>query len=225
MPERSESRTTEHARLDAEARERSLCILGGFHPETDDGLPQGTGTLLLLGPDEPRFWPVLQASREWRDGGPDPVDRWSSRVIGGWARELGAVALFPFGGPPFRPFIRWALRSGNLHASPIGLLVHSRAGLFVSIRGALALQTRIDLPQPESSPCARCVGRPCKSACPVDAFDGVAYDVAACKVYLETPFGSDCMERGCKARRACPVSQDFGRLPEQSAYHMKVFRG
>ena len=38
----------------------------------------------------------------------DPLDRWSRRLIERLARELGGRALFPFGGPPFLPFQRWA---------------------------------------------------------------------------------------------------------------------
>jgi epoxyqueuosine reductase len=60
--------------------------------------------------------------------GPDPIDRWSRRVIGHMACDLGAKALFPFGGPPWHPFIAWAKRSGRAWESPVGFLVHDRAG-------------------------------------------------------------------------------------------------
>jgi hypothetical protein len=62
------------------------------------------------------------------------------------ACDLGAKALFPFTGPPWHPFIAWARRSGRAWESPVGFLVHDRAGLMVSYRGALALSHRIDLP-------------------------------------------------------------------------------
>ncbi|MDW4500467.1 ferredoxin [Sulfitobacter sp. D35] len=212
------------AALDGQARDRALTVLGAFHPKPSDAAPGGCRTLVLLGPDEPRFWPVFTASAEWSDGAPDPLDRWSRRVIGEWADEIAAEPLFPFGDPPHHPFMRWARRSGRLAASPIGLLVHDHAGLFVSFRGALALRQRLDLPPPAPPPCDTCVDQPCRSACPVDAFGGLTYDTAACKAFLDTPPGADCMERGCRARRACPVSDVFGRLPEQSAYHMRAFR-
>lgn len=206
--------------LDAQAHARGLIILGGFHPTPDDALDD-TGTLVLLGPDEPRFWQTLQTSPDWDH--PDPVDTWSRRVIGDWAEELGAQALFPFGGPPFHPFIAWAKRSGHIHASPAGLLVHHKAGLFVSFRGALALPQRLDLPAPPPSPCLTCQDQPCRTACPVDALKGDRYDVEACKAFLRTP--GDCLSQGCRARRACPVSQTWGRTPDQSAHHMRVFLG
>ena len=33
----------------------------------------------------------------------------------------------------------------------------------------------------------------------------------------------DCMKAGCLVRRACPVTQAYARMPEQSAYHMRQF--
>ncbi len=196
-----------------------LTVLGGFHPVPADGAPAGTGTLVLLGPAEPGFWAHLQAQPEW--SGPDPVDRWSRRVIGRIACDLGAKALFPFGGPPYHPFQRWALRTGRAWESPVRLLVQADQGLMVSFRGALALRDRIDLPPPAEKPCDTCTGRPCLTACPPRALTAAGYDLPACHAFLDS--GPDCMTRGCAVRRACPVSQGYARLPEQSAYHMGQF--
>ena len=77
---------------------------------------------------------------------PDPVDRWSRRVIGRLACDLGAKALFPFGGPPYHPFYQWALRTGRAWESPVRLLVHDTQGLMVSFRGALALREAMAVP-------------------------------------------------------------------------------
>ena len=41
-----------------------LAVFGGVHPGPDDGAPPGTGTLLLLGPDEPGFWAHVTAEAE-----------------------------------------------------------------------------------------------------------------------------------------------------------------
>lgn len=209
--------------LEQGAEARQLTVLGGFHPDAHDPDLPACKTLLLLGPNEPAFWPHLQSAPEGRDGLRDPVDRWSARVIGDWAAELGAQALFPFGGPPHLPFFKWATRTGRLHPSPILFLVHDRAGLFVSIRGALALPVHIDLPAPPPNPCLACIDRPCLSACPVDALSSQKYDVPLCKDHITTVDRSGCMTHGCAARRACPVSRSYGRLPAQSAYHMQRF--
>lgn len=209
--------------LEYDAKVRHLRVLGGFHPSRADDTPEGCKTLILLGPDEPAFWPHLQTQSEFLDGQADPVDRWSRRVIGGWAKELDAIPLYPFGGPPYQPFFSWALRTGRVQASPILLLVHDRAGLFVSFRGALGLRQHIDLPATPPSPCKTCSDKPCRTACPVGALGDAGYDVPVCKSHLKTTDLANCMGQGCAARRACPVSRNFGRLPEQSAYHMRKF--
>jgi hypothetical protein len=211
--------------LQQAAEARHLTILGGFHPVPSDNAPEGCKTLLMLGPDEPAFWPAFCQSNEYRDGAPDPVDRWSARVIGDWATDLGATPLFPFGPPPFLPFYTWALRTGRIHRAPVQFLVHDRAGLFVSFRGALALREHIALPPAPAPPCQSCAEQPCRSACPIGALTPTAYDVPACKSYLGSAAGHDNLSNGCFVRRSCPVSQNFGRLPAQSAYHMQQFKG
>ncbi len=198
-----------------------LAVLGGFACEGELDLPKGTRTLLLIGPAEPGYWAHLRAQAEW--GGPDPVDRWSRRVIGGIACDLGAKALFPFGGPPWHPFQRWAMRSGRAWESPVRLLVQAEQGLMVSFRGALALkQVVADLPPPVARPCDSCA-KPCLAACPVGALTRVGYDLPRCHGYLDTGPGQDCMDQGCAVRRACPLSQTYARMPDHSAYHMRQF--
>lgn len=211
--------------IEAQINAQHLTVLGGFHPTTEDAVAEGCKTLLLLGPDEPEFWPAFTKSPEYLDQAPHPMDRWSTRVIGDLAKALGAQALFPFGGAPYHPFYSWALRTGRIHASPINFLVHDRAGLFVSFRGALCLPDRHPLPQAPAHPCKSCPDQPCTSACPVDALNANTYDVQACKAYLGTSNGSECMTQGCAVRRSCPVSQRFARQPAQSAFHMRAFKG
>ena len=213
------------AQLQTEAAARSLTLLGGFHPTDEDDVPRGCKTLILLGPDEPAFWPAFTRSDEFRDTTPDPMDRWSTRVISEWADSLEATPLFPFGGAPFLPFFTWATRTGRIHASPINFLVHDTAGLFVSFRGALALPFELDLPKAPPKPCDSCADQPCRTACPVSALTPDGYDVPTCKAYLGTPAGTGCIEQGCAVRRICPVSARFGRAPEQSAFHMRNFTG
>ncbi|KIN70639.1 Ferredoxin [Sulfitobacter noctilucae] len=214
-----------YAALEQAAKARQLNILGGFHPTPDDNAPSDCKTLLMLGPDEPGFWPAFTESPEWQDGTPDPMDRWSVRVIGGWAASLGATALYPFGGAPFQPFYTWALRTGRIHRSPVAFLVHDTAGLFVSFRGALALPEHITLPATAPNPCDSCPDQPCRTACLGDALSPAGYDVPKCKGFLVTDAGEKNMTLGCNVRRACPVSQSYGRLPAQSAYHMRQFTG
>ena len=117
-----------------------------------------------------------------------------------------------------------ALRSGRAWTSPVTLLVHDRAGLLVSYRGAIALREMLDLPDAmPDNPCESCATKPCLTACPPRAMTATGYDVPACHSFLNMSDGADCLSLGCGVRHACPVSQGYGRLPEQSSYHMRLF--
>lgn len=204
--------------------ENGLCSLGGFASTGDDTiLGPDCRTLVMVGPDEPRFWSIFSTSAEYMDGAPDPMDRWSYRVLTQIAKDHGLSAHFPFGGPPFAPFYQWALKTGRVFASPIRLLVHDTAGLFVSFRGALALPYEI-VTAPSHSPCLSCA-KPCLSTCPVTAFANGTYDTVACTTEIQTRDRGDCLDTGCAARRACPISAKFGRLNVQSQFHMRDFVG
>lgn len=205
----------------SKARGQHLAVLGGLDLAPDE-VP-GHSSLVLLGPAGAGFWDHVTAAPEFADGAPDPLDRWSRRVIVALAQDLGARALFPFDGPPWLPFTGWARRSGRAWPSPVGLLVHDTQGLMVSYRGALALPHRLDLPPAAIRPCDTCEAQPCRDACPVGALSPEGYDVPACKADLDRA-GNDCMARGCAVRRACPVSRGADRAETQSAFHMGYFR-
>lgn len=201
-----------------------LLLMGAFHPARSPAGGLDSGTLVLLGTGAD-FWPLFTTAPEYRDGLSDPVNTWSLRVIGGLADQFQATPHFPFGGPPYAPFITWALASGRAFSSPTGMLVHDTVGMMISYRGALWFEAELVLPaeRPES-PCNSCKDQPCTLACPVAALSAdQPYDVSACHGWLDTDGGQDCMSLGCAARRACPVSQSFGRDPAQSSLHMKAF--
>jgi ferredoxin len=182
-------------------------------------------TIVLAGFAGRDGWATFATSPEARDGFDHPLDRWSRRVIEALARDLGATALFPFGGPPFWPFQQWARRAEPVHPSPIGVLIHPRYGLWHSYRGALGFREALDVPEPAGapSPCDSCHERPCLNACPVGAFSAAGYDVAACVGHLQDSAGADCMSAGCRARRACPVGADHVYGPEQANFTMRAF--
>ena len=210
------------AAIEAALGARGLIARGGFHPDPDDGVPGRT--LVMVGNAGPEMWRAFAASPE-HGTAPDPLDRWSKRVLGDLAAELGARALFPFGGPPHLPFIAWAKRAEPVAESPLGILIHPDYGLWHAYRGALAFAEALALPPraERPRPCDACADRPCLDACPVGAFSTAGYDVAACADHLSAAAGADCMAEACRARRACPVGRDYLYAPEQAAFHMTRF--
>ena len=131
-------------------------ILGAFNARDGDNLPGQSKALIMLGPNEPGFWSHVTAEPEFLDDNPNPLDRWSSREIGDLANMFNCRALFPFGGPPYNPFFTWALRTGRCWQSPVKLLVHDVAGLFISFRGALAVNEPVRSRQnPNQAPAIR----------------------------------------------------------------------
>lgn len=202
---------------------------GGFHPGPDDLVPAAHGrdarTLVLVGIAGRSLWPAFAASTEATDGAPHALDRWTRRVVGDLAGRLGAVALYPFGGPPHHPFQRWAKRAEALQSSPLGLLIHPEYGLWHAYRAALVFADVLALPAAGDrlSPCASCATQPCRSACPVSAIGNGPYEVPRCIAHITGPSGTECQARGCLARRACPVGAAHAYEPAQQAFHMAAF--
>lgn len=216
--------------LSSAAAEHGLILRGGFHPGDADDAPRLEGgapaaTLILLGNAGPDMWRAFSDSAEAADGRPHALDRWTRRVAEALAERFGARPVFPFEGPPYHPFQRWAKRAEPVFSSPLGLLIHPEFGLWHGYRAALAFGEALSLPafEPRESPCTRCEARPCLFACPVVAFTDSGYNVSGCRAYLATPEGASCVERGCLARRACPVGRAYLYEPPQAEWHMRAF--
>lgn len=181
-------------------------------------------TMIMLGFTGTQNWPAFASSAEFRDGRANPLDRWSMRVIDALAVELEGRAFYPSDGPPWWPFQRWARRALALHASPLGVLIDRRFGLWHSYRGALALPVEIDLPAPLSwpNPCTSCEAKPCLNTCPVGAVQPAAFAVDACRSYVRTT--ATC-SAGCVARRSCPVGAEHAYTATQAQFYMRAFAG
>lgn len=103
-------------------------VLAGPAPPDPPLTPPGTRALALVAPLGGRvWWDILTASPERQGGTPDPVDRWSVRVLDGIAARFGG-ALCPFAGPPHLLFACWALATGRVWESPVRLLVGPNTG-------------------------------------------------------------------------------------------------
>ncbi|MBU6266770.1 MAG: 4Fe-4S dicluster domain-containing protein [Sphingomonadales bacterium] len=203
-----------------------LVARGALRLDSEDraGVLSGRHSLVLVGFVGRAGWDAFAAAPERGDGQQHPLDRWSRRMIDAIAGRLDAHAVYPFEGPPYWPFQRWARRAEPLHPSPLGLLIHPVYGVWHSYRGALAFRQDVASPPPVPtlSPCDNCVGKSCLSACPVRAFTSAGYDVAACAASLRANEHA-CMALGCLARRACPVGVHHAHAPDQAEFGMQAF--
>lgn len=205
-------------RVTAELQPSGLIPRGVVHL-TEDELGDKTRTIVLVGNAGPRMWQAFNASNI------SSLDSWTASVVDRAASRLIARAVYPFQGPPYAPFHRWALATGTVHQSPIGLLIDPKYGLWHAYRAALAF-TAETLPSPapaHESPCLTCAQKPCRSACPVDAFQETSFDVAKCRSHLAGPNGTTCGRFGCLARHACPIGVRYVYEPAQAEFHMRAF--
>jgi hypothetical protein len=213
----------EHPVLTAIVNE-SFTPLGWFAPGPEDGIEAADRPVrfvILIGNAGPQ---MFRRFRRERGASAGSLDDWCRSVIGPLAERLGAEAVFPFDSPA-PPFLSWAMRSGSVHQSPLGLGIHADYGLWHAYRAALLFPVAFDLPRAASrNPCESCEGKPCLAACPVAAFTGAGYDVDRCVDHLESAAGADCMAGGCLARRACPVGRAFQYELHQASFHMAAFR-
>ncbi len=234
-------------RLIAALSSQSLSLRGCFTPVAADGLPtlangEPAASVWMVGVIGSAFWPHFKSSAFYTDGQPDPLDRWSRAIAEELAARFGGLALFPFDGPPYHPFQRWADRSDVTKPSRMLLRIHPEHGLWHAYRFALALPVMLDgaeanapqaitpprkatLPTPATDLCATCSGQPCLQACPVGAYTGAAFLIEACASHLHSAQGTDCMQGGCLARRACPVAPELRYTQEHAAFHMQAFAG
>lgn len=210
-----------------------LLVQGGFHPVSSDEVPgarpDGTSkTVLLVANAGPNFWHIFQDSPEYGEfflgSAANPLDRWTEKVVNPISEKISARAVFPFTGPPYLPFQSWGRRTGKSWASPLGISIVAKYGLWHAFRAALLFTDRLPLPPTPDvvNPCLSCLDRPCLKVCPVEAFSESGYDVSRCTVHLRSTEGFECVTKGCKARRACPVGQKYQYSPEQAEFHMRA---
>ena len=82
--------------LEKDIHSAGLIILGELEVNDGDPVPKEAQSILLLGPDEPNFWTIFKASKEFRDEEANPLDRWSKRIIDNIAAQNECTALYPF---------------------------------------------------------------------------------------------------------------------------------
>nr|WP_283776396.1 hypothetical protein [Stappia sp. WLB 29] len=206
-------------------------MLGRFEPVPEDEVPHtGTGhaarAVFVVGSLSNALFEVFASSPEAADGLPDPLDRFTRRVLTGLAESEGLGIVFPFEGPPYHPFQRWTLRAGGFSRSPMGVLAHREFGPWAGLRAAFLSSEPLAVPaaSPAEGPCPACSGTPCMSACPAGALSEAGYDVPRCLAYLRANPAAPC-HAGCLARHACPFGRAHAQSPEAGSFHMRSFVG
>jgi len=183
-------------------------------------------TLLLVGNVGSELWDK-SGSAIIAMTGPDPLDQWTRQIVDPIARSMDGVALYPFAGPPYWPFQRWAERAEGVRSSPIGIQIHPEYGLWHAYRAAILLPVAVELLPPEAGahPCDACRDKPCLTHCPVSAFSAAGYDVDRCVdhvIAVQYESGS-CGDVGCLARLACPVGAAWRYRSDHARFHMTAF--
>lgn len=210
--------------LDDLLAESGLFVRAGFYPDPADDVPALPGgeeaaTVVLIGNAGGAMWDVFSA--EAVTDARHPLDNWLRPRIENAANAVGAHPIFPNGGPPFVPIQDWAARAEPVYRSPIGIMIHPEFGLWHVYRAALLFADRIDLParDDQPNPCDACEKKPCLTVCPADAFLPDRFDAPACASHVTSADGVNCRERGCLARRACPVGREYLYGRDQQKFH------
>ena len=220
--------------LQQECESLGLSCRGGFQVAKDDcrafaQLPRSAKTLIMIGNIGSALW-VTAGEYLSHSTQRHPLDNWTRSHLDHLADKVSAHIIYPFDGPPFAPFQRWAMRCEAVAPSPIGPLIHPDYGLWHAYRAALVFDAEIELPPREDkeedapSPCAcdTCQDKPCINTCPVGALELHRYDVPLCSAHLATP-GNRCMAHSCLARLACPVGGKYVYSTEMGQFHMGKF--
>ena len=191
-------------------------------PDLDSGKP--VKSLLIVGNAGSAIWPKF--SRGWQEfQSSDPLDYWTESVLQEIATRYELGVIFPFEGPPYYPFQRWALKSNTFSQSPLGVLIHKVYGPWLAFRGAFLSSELIQFSQDsgDNELCKSCVDKPCLSVCPVNAIStDHGYDADACRSHLRSDSEAEC-HTGCKARCACPYGIEYRYESNHARFHMSAF--
>lgn len=189
---------------------------------------------LLIGNAGKDMWKIFSQSSEFCDHAPDPMNRWTKRVLDDIAKVLGVRVVYPFD-QPYWPFQKFAQSAAGVQSSPLGILIHAKFGLWHAFRGLLIFDDTAEFESQIRAltvdakslihPCDGCVEKPCLNACPVGAFTGERLDVQSCFTHLDSGTTPECMQSGCQARCACPIAKEHQYDGAQMKFHMKSYRG
>lgn len=182
--------------------------------------------LVLLGHGGKQLW---QALNVFGHHTPDPIDHYSTVMTKQFIETyLGAssgqthLMLYPLTSIPI-PLQRLGELAGWHHPSPLGIGINAKYGVWFAYRAAFLTTHPLPITPPHTtrSPCDTCYDKPCISACPSGAVQGVGhFDIYKCSDFRILN-ASPCQDR-CLARLACPYAPEHQYRLEQTQYHYSL---
>jgi ferredoxin len=162
-------------------------------------------------------------SPERGDGAPNPLDRFTKRVVDAAVAQalapLGVshAAYFPFdGADPLIPFQRLGRAAGLGGPGPLGLQIHPAFGPWWAYRALVVVDGELPSVPPIGDGCAGC-DAPCVAACPAGAVARAGFAVAACHARR---LSAEACRLSCAARIACVRGPAHRYTDAQLAFHM-----
>ena len=179
---------------------------------------------MIVGAGGRAFFEQFSRGPELGDGGRDPLDRYTARVV--VAAVSAALAdtgvrhaiSHPFAVDPVIPFQRLGRAAGLGAPGPLALQIHPEFGPWWAYRALVVLDLRLPAAVRPGDACAGCPA-PCVAACPAGAVAAGGFDVQACHTRrLSAPA---CHE-SCSARLACIRGPEHRYEDRQLAFHMRA---
>jgi hypothetical protein len=187
-------------------------------------LLDGAKGALVVGSGGPRFFDHFeQAGVEAADGMPDPLDRYTRRVVMNavadalGARGIAHAVYFPFvGGAPLIPFQRVGRAAGIGPPGPLGLQIHPVYGPWWAYRALLVVDQALPDAVQLGDACAGCPA-PCVAACPGSAVARSGFSIPGCHAHR---FRAEPCRLSCASRIACVRGPEHRYRDEELAFHM-----
>jgi len=186
-------------------------------------LPGAAGAL-IVGSGGPAFFDRFDAGPEATDRAPNPLDRYTERVVTSATRDAldprgFAHALhFPFGARPLIPFQRLCRAAGLGAPGPLGLQINPTFGPWWAYRALIVLDRPLPTAPPPGDGCAGC-DAPCVAACPAAAVARGGFDIVACQARRLV---AEPCRLSCAARIACVRGPEHRYRDEELAFHMRA---
>jgi hypothetical protein len=189
-----------------------------------ESLLAGARGAAIAGSGGRAFFERFAASPEAGDGGRNPLDRYTARVISAATSDALAgtgvrhAVGYPFGADPVIPFQRLGRAAGLGGPGPLALQIHPVFGPWWAYRALIVVDRAVDPAPAPGDACAGCPA-PCVAACPGRAVSLGGFQIPACHAHRIA--AAEC-RTSCAARIACIRGPEHRYSDEQLAFHMRA---